>query len=124
MDGPMQHRAFLRGWLVSAALALCAVAAVLAAPDALAAKLHKPRPPQTTQQLRQHVLVRREMFVAMKRERMRHRARMQELVQRDRATRRTKDVDEKQRVHDLVMAERLLFAQRMRDLRAKAPVDR
>ena len=116
----MQHRAFLEGWWIAAALAV----SVLAAPDALAAKVHKPRPPQTAQQFRQHALVRREMFAGMKRERVRHKARMQELVQRDRATRRTKDVDEKQRVHDLMMAERLLFAQRMRDLRAKAPVDR
>ena len=90
----MQHRAFLRGWWIAAALAV----SVLAAPDAFAARnagAHKPRPPQTAQQIRQHALVRREMFAGMK-----------------------------QRVHDLVMAERLLFAQRMRDLRAKSPVDR
>jgi hypothetical protein len=106
-------------------LAACLLAAIVALTATPApARLHQNRAPTTKQELKHQAQVRREMRAGMRRERARHHARMTELAHRDRMAHRTKDLDEQQRVRDLVMAERLLFAQRMRDLRAKAPEPR
>jgi hypothetical protein len=108
-----------RAWFAAAVTA----AMLLGASAAEAKQAHHPQPPNpyVLKHLKQ---VRREMHAAMKRERVRHKARMGELVHRDRMARKHKDIDEQQRVKDLIQAERLLFAQRMRDIRAKAPEPR
>jgi len=106
-------------WLAAAMTATI----LLIAPDASAKQPRHPQPPNpyVLKHLKQ---VRREMHAAMKRERARHKARMSELSHRDRMARQKKDIEEQQRVKDLIQAERLLFAQRMRDIRAKAPEPR
>jgi hypothetical protein len=114
----MQHGGY-KGILV----ALAAAAAVtFAAPSSFAkVKHHATAHAPTPHELKEQARVRREMRVAMHRERLRHRARMQEIAHRERMAKRAKDLDEQQRVRDLAQGERLLFAQRMRDIRSKAP---
>jgi hypothetical protein len=105
-------------------LVVAAIAAAIVTATPAEARLQHVRAPRNAQEAKHQAQVRREMRAGMRRERQRHAARLRELAHRERMARRTKDLDEQQRVHDLVMAERLLFAQRMRDLRAKAPEPR